>query len=372
MHATEQRSPQVIEVHKLTQDELGYPLVDFSNLQERARYIDWAKETVSNCPYIDHQLSSGRYPYVVREYLISDRQQAFSQGQGAIIGNKHQLRAVEQLERRVLTPDTPEYVFFGPHSDDDELTAMFLKQQYRLQGYRVSTLLFTAGSAGKTKIGLDEVDCQIVRVAEAMRGAGITGTDSLYVPLRLNDSGQIQRYGFREWFWNEEEDEIHGGIHHEALAVALRTVINPTVIVAPHPEYDKNHIDHRHVALIAKFMFEQAPSGSNYQKTWSGTPPCKELYWYSVFYGGFPKPDVIVPAPLNSNLARLKEVAMNAFQCQNASVYGETVVAMNLAAGQKANVGQWNKPPILQEDFLYQSGVRVLQLEDEIPPRVDF
>ncbi len=77
----------------------------------------------------------------------------------------------------------------------------------------------TGGSAGKTKIGIDEQQCQIVRVAESIRGAGITGTDSLYVPLRMND-GQIQRYGFREWFWNEEEEEeegFHGKVNPEAL-----------------------------------------------------------------------------------------------------------------------------------------------------------
>ncbi len=129
---------------------------------------------------------------------------------------------------------------------------------------------------------------------------------------------------------------------------------------------------------IAMYQLTQAASKSNYQKTWEGTPPCKEGYFYTM-WGWFPSPDVIqqygiqtayVNMPLNSQIVRVKEAAMNAFQCQNSSVYGEGLEAQMLFVGQVNAVGQWNKPPATSERFIYMQGPKVMQPKDIVPPRV--
>ncbi len=62
----------VLEVHKLTGSELGYPLIDFSDPEQTAEYIAWAENLLSRWPYVDHVVENGNknYPYVFRD--ISD------------------------------------------------------------------------------------------------------------------------------------------------------------------------------------------------------------------------------------------------------------------------------------------------------------
>ncbi len=357
-----------IQINRPTDEQLGFHFPDLTQEAEALAYIEWAQDflekhpatSVESVPHM-HQMGMLRWDITPEDEYPATEKTTLSDGE----------------RKRVL--------ILSSHSDDTEITATAAIQDWKQQGYLVDIMLMTAGTAGKYKLPhFNEQTNQEVRVAEQLRAASGVGANRVYVPtlplpnvpevvqmfadFPKNNTRDFQ-YGIPEWFWRDIYTNRYQ-IDPVQLGIALRSVVNPSIIVSPHPDSDM-HYDHQQVAKTAEMMWKNASSKSNYQHAYPGTIPL-EAWYRTLVWGesGRPAPNFkdFVEYPVEGNIARLKTWLLFAYPSQSER-YAAAQMGLDMGVGTYATIGNRSGPILAHERFDVVRAANTQRPMDTVPDR---